>query len=171
MNTDLKCFANWALNSHLTVNVDKIKYMICYSSNRSLDKDSRQIDISYNGKKLQRVNKYSYLGFLLDEKTNGESHVNLPISKTYNKIYMLGKLRKYIDPRTAVQIFKSYVLPHLEYCDYLLIGTKKTTLEKLQKAVNHSLRICFNAPKGTSNFKLHALAILLPLTYRRDITY
>lgn len=55
----------------------------------------------------------------------------------------------------AIQIFKSYSLPQLKYCDYLIIGTRKAKLDKLQKAVNHVLRIYFRAPLGTSNFKLY----------------
>lgn len=128
-----------------------------------------QVKITYEGAQLGRVEKYSYLGLTIDRNIDFENHINNLIARSYNKIYMLGKLRKFIDPRTSNQIFKSYILPQLEYCDYLLIGARKSTLCKLQKAVNHILRICFKVPHGTSNFKLHTSAKLLPLKFRREI--
>lgn len=143
MNNDLKCFANWALTSRLTVNVDKTKYMVLYGTKKMPRDIDSQVEIVYNEKILHRVKKYVYLGLIIDEKTSFECHINQLISNSYNKIYMLGKLRKYFDPRTAIQIFKSYILARLEYCDYLLIGSKKVVLEKLLKTVNHILRICF----------------------------
>lgn len=126
-----------------------------------------QVKVLYDEKLLGRVDKYTYLVLAIDDKTSFESHINKLISKSYNKIYMLGKLRKYIDPRISIQINKSYILPQLEYCDYLLIGA--TTFGKFQKAVNHELRICFKAPIGTSIFKLHTTAQILPLRHRREI--
>lgn len=165
MNNNLKSFAEWALNSRLTVNVSKTKYMLIYGPGKIPSDIDDLIKIVNDGKILERVDKYSYLGLAIDSKTSFESHINNLLSKAYNKIYMLGKIRKYIDPRTSIQIFKSYILPQLKYCDYLLISTKKATLCKLQKAVNHVLRICFKAPNGTSNFKLHASAKILPLKF------
>lgn len=169
MNEDLKHFAAWALMSRLTVNVDKTKYMVMYGSHKiPADIDTR-IKLTYNGRPLSRVEKYTYLGLIIDDKMSFTSHINHLVSKAYNKIYMLGKIRKYINPKIAIQIFKTYILSQLEYCSHLLIGTNNTTFTKLQKAANQALRICFNAPPLTSNFKLHATAKVLPLKYRRDI--
>lgn len=76
MNSDLRIFAQWALRSRLTVNVSKTNYMIIYGRNKiPIDIDSR-VKISYDGKFLTRVDKYTYLGLVIDEKTNFELQVN-----------------------------------------------------------------------------------------------
>lgn len=170
MNEDLKTFANWAIVNRLTVNISKTKYMIFHGSKKKANGSHSTVKISYNETELQRVDKYNYLGFLIDDVLSFDSHINQLLSSSFSKIYMLGKLRKYIDPKTAIVIFKSYILPRLEYCDFLLTGSKNTSICKLQKAMNYALRICFNAPYGTSNFKLHISAKILPLNCRRDIS-
>lgn len=169
MNEDLEKFAIWALTSRLTVNVEKTKYMVIYGTHKAPNDLDTRIKITYNGRQLSRVEKYTYLGLIIDDKLAFKDHINQLVSKSYNKIYMLGKLRKYINPKIAIQIFKTYILSQLEYCNYLLIGSNNATLNKLQIAANHALRICFNAPFATSNFSLHVTAKVLPLKYRRDI--
>lgn len=84
--------------------------MIVYGNHKIPKNIDEMIKIVYNEKPLSRVNKYTYLGCIIDDKLNFEAHVNHLVSKAYNKIYMLGKLRRYIDPRTPIQIFKSYIL-------------------------------------------------------------
>lgn len=82
MNEDLSTFAKWALASRLTVNVDKTKYMVLHNSERRLRELCHGIKIIYNAKPLQRVDKYNYLGFTLDEKTTFESHINRLLSNS-----------------------------------------------------------------------------------------
>lgn len=66
----------WAL----TVNVDKTKYMIISKSNRVSTDGNSNVNITYNGHFLERVKKYEYLGFTIDDKIKNEYHNKL-ISK------------------------------------------------------------------------------------------
>lgn len=124
--------------------------------------------VVYDNTPFEQVKKYDYLGVIIDERLTFEDHINKLISKSHNKIYTLGRLRKYIDPGTAVQIVKTYI-PRIEYADLLVEGINKSSLFKLQKAINLCLHICFCTNRYTSNFQLHANAKLLPFFYRRKI--
>lgn len=62
---------------------------------------------------LGQVNKYEYLGITIQDNLVIDGHLKKLIPNVYNKIYMLCKLKKYIDSRTAVLIFKTYVLPRV----------------------------------------------------------
>lgn len=78
---------NWALNSRLTVNISKTKYMVIYGAHKIPNNIDEIVKITYNEKPLCRVDKYTYLGCIIDDKITFEFHVNQFISKAYNKIY------------------------------------------------------------------------------------
>ena len=51
---------------------------------------------------------------------------------------------------TAVKLYKSYILPHFDYCSRLLIGINQTLSDKLENANYYVLRTLFNLPKSIS---------------------
>lgn len=76
--------------------------MVIYGKSKVPTNLDSVVKISYDGKPLNRDSKYAYLGLVIDDKISFEHHVNNLIAKSYNKIYLLGKLRRYIDPRTSI---------------------------------------------------------------------
>lgn len=65
---------------------------------------------------------------------------------------------------------KSHILSRLEYGSILAVGANKCYLDKLQKLINRSLRICLKMPLETRVYDLHVMAKILPLRVRRQIT-
>lgn len=82
-------------------------------------------------------------------------------------VYNLGLIRKYLSNDSAVIVFKAFILSRIEYGS--IFCARKSIIERLQKIVNRSLRICYRAKYDESNFNLHVRAQLLPLRLRRKI--
>ena len=57
---------------------------------------------------------------------------------------MLTKIRTYINLETAITVYKSMILPILEYGDIAFDLGDETSLNKLQTLQNRVLRICVN---------------------------
>ena len=74
LRENLKILAEWCEMNKLTINVDKTKSMYFGSKN-----NTKQIDfdmkISLNGKELQHVDHYKYLGVILDKNLNFKLHI------------------------------------------------------------------------------------------------
>ena len=71
------------------------------------------------------------------------------------KAYLLGKVRKYINVHTAVTIYKSMILPIIEYGDILYEGSNLKRTNDLQTAQNRILRIYNNTDRYISTQYLH----------------
>lgn len=82
--------------------------------------------------------------------------------------YSLCKIRKYIDKKTAVILFKAYVLSRLEYGSLLCLGANNSYLDKLQKLMNLCLRNCLSKNYDSNVFQMHTKAKVLPLKIRRN---
>ena len=86
-----------------------------------------------NGDKLIRVPYYKYLGVFLDTNLTFKKHIDVSKKLICHKLYLLSKIRKYINEFTAISIFKSMVVPLIDYGNIVYSGTSYQNLDKLQK--------------------------------------
>ena len=59
-----------------------------------------------------------------------------------HKVYMLGKLRYFIDRKAALLVYKQAILPYVDYAGFVLIACSKGSKKDLQILQNNALRIC-----------------------------
>ena len=95
------------------------------------------------------MNSFEYLGMHLDESLDSEIHINKLYSKTCSKVGLLKKIRCNIDHSTALALYNSLVLPHLDYCDTIYLTANSETLNNLQLVQNVACRTLLPADKYT----------------------
>ena len=86
-----------------------------------------------------------------------------------HKLYLLGRMRKYISTEQAITIYKSKIVPYFDYRDIFLMSITSKTKQKLQKLQNRALRICLEAKGRTSVNMLHNTCYVSKLDDRRTI--
>ena len=86
-----------------------------------------------------------------------------------HKIFMLGKLRYFIDRRAALCVYKQVILPYVDYAGFILIACRKGCKKDLQTLQNNALRIClrYRMVDHVTIERLHEEANLQSLEQRR----
>ena len=142
MQNDLNALAKWCNGNKLSINCKKTKY--CIYGMRSKIKKSKTEDtiLSLNNHILNRVCSYKYLGFILDDHLNFNKHVGEMCNTLSHKLYLLSKIRKYITLEASILIFKTMILPIMEYGDIIYAGTSILNLQKIDRLFYRGLRIC-----------------------------
>ena len=82
---------------------------------------------------------------------------------------MLSRIRHCINKKTALAIFKSMILPYLEYGNIFYGTCSEFNKYKLQVIQNNGLKIALNRNVLYNTVDLHIEAKLLPCKYRRLI--
>ena len=82
-------FSAWCKDNCLDLNVEKTKEMLIDFRKQS----SAVPDLLIDGKRVERVPEYKYLGTILDEKLNFTANTNYINKKCQSRIYCLQKLR------------------------------------------------------------------------------
>ena len=116
---------------------------------------------------LKIVDHYKYLGVTLDQKLDFKLHTQNIYKIAAHKIYILKRIRPYINTDTALRIYKSKILPFLDYGDILYDCTFAYLLEKLQKLQFRAARVCLQAGNRTSRVELTRSSRLPELKNRR----
>ena len=109
-----------------------------------------------------------YLGVQLDEHLTYDEHVSYIIRKSSKKLGILRKSREFLDRSTSLLLYKSLVVPYIDYCDLVYMCTTAANLAKLQVLQNTACRIILQADKDTRIDNMHRDLNLRTLKERRD---
>ena len=163
---DLENINDWCCNNNMQINSKKTKIMLF--GNRNTVKKNKNVIIKFNNEELQTVSTFKYLGFVLDSVLSYNQHTNAITRNTCHKIYQLRRINPYINENTSLMIYKSFILPIIEYGNVIYQTANKKNLEKIQRIQNQALKLCLNLDKDTPTSLVHKRANLNTLDERRE---
>ena len=153
--------------------VSIISYHRNYMERRSYGprSDAQFINFSLHisGVDIKHVEQYEYLGIVVDNKLSFKYHSSKCSRGANSKIYQLRKIRGSITTKCALSIYKTMILPLLEYGGVFLGSCTERERTKLQRLQNQALRTIYKKDNHTNLYSLHDNAKLLPLNLRREI--
>ena len=160
----------WFEYNALKLNVKKSKCLV-NSAKAKLKTINRNLSLRVSNQLLEFVDKYNYLGFLLDSEMHLKPLLSHIKKITTTKIKMLYKIRRYLNNDSALAIYKQMILPLFDYCGFLLLSCCKNDREDLQVIQNNALRLCLNLRLNDriSLLEIHRRSNLLSLEQRRCI--
>ena len=98
---------------------------------------------------------------------NFSKHIDFVYKVTSHKIYVLSKLRKYIEKYTALYLYKSMICPIFDYGDISYEEGNQEKLDKLKRTQNRGLKVCLNIDNIINTIQLHQFAGIPQLQVRR----
>lgn len=128
----------------LKLNVSKTKLMII-SNQKNINRDA--IDIRINGAKLDTVNEIKYLGVIIDEKLKFDKNINYVARKMAKKTGVLQRIGRKLNMQQKIDIYKTTIETHLNYCASLLFLSTKTDINRLQVIQNKAMRCILRVRK------------------------
>ena len=94
------------------------------------------------GTYVKFVKSHAYLGITLDATMSLLPLLKAVKKRISNKIFMLRKIRKYLNFDAAVAVYKQTILPIVDYAGFLLLSCNKNDIDELQIIQNDVLRVC-----------------------------
>lgn len=91
----------------------------------TLGKSLHNYEFSIGAKKIEIEPTLKILGVTLDKTLSYKPHVTNMLKKAYSKIAALRRIKRLVPSTTMITLYKSYILPHLEYCSPILLGISK----------------------------------------------
>lgn len=119
--------------------------------------------------KLEVCQEYDYLGVRIDNRLSFIPHIENVIRNCNARLCTLSKIRKYIDVKTAVTIYKSTIMSRLQYGLVFSVNALQKYRQKLQVIQNRALRICSLTNRYVSNYSLNQLHHVLPFNLRSKL--
>ena len=103
----------------------------------------------------------------LDSGLHFETHAKECIRLVSHKIFLLSKIRRFLNKHQALTIYRSKIMPYFDYGDIFLTGIQVKTRDMLQKIQNRALRLILNRNSRHNVWELHHEALIPFLDDRR----
>ena len=131
LQTDLDVYIEWGREYNLHLNASKSKAMlVCNSNDRIVIGDPAPFNAG--NRQIMFVHSYCYLGCVINDELTILNEYKAVYRKAERKVYMLGKLRYFINKETALLIYKQAVLPYFDYGGFLLLSCNRGQTRDLQ---------------------------------------
>lgn len=161
-NTSLKRVDAWFLANKLRINIEKTSFM-CFSKSKEAGIYLNKADIFINDQKINKVHKFKYLGFWLDDQLTGQEHINYLYNKLMKYIPLFYRMRKFVPKNLLKTIYFSFVHSNICYALELYGGSCKSHLKRLLVLNNKLLRIIQKKPFHTPISELYKNYNTLPI--------
>ena len=154
----------WTDHNHLFINWSKTKIMCLSNSTKWLPSE---IDLC--GNRIEVVSNFKLLGCTIDNKLTFEYHIESVIKKVNSKLNLIKNIF-FLNEEIKVHFFKTFILPHFDYCSTLFIYFSKTLIDKIVKSFNTCifllLKIRLKNMVLIDQLNLLKHHSILPITYR-----
>ena len=102
------------------------------------------------GPPLEVVRDMQLLGLTIDSSLSFKAHIKYVCKKVNVKVSALRRVRKFVPSEVMVNIYKAFILLHLEYCAPVFAGLSSGLSNKLELTNQYAIRTLLNMAKSTS---------------------
>ena len=145
-NVELSKLSDWFSANQLSLNVQKTN---CIHFNK--DRNNSQIQIMLDGIQIEQVQVIKFLGVFIDDKLTWKYHINHISNKISKSIGILYKVRHILNKEWKLNLYKTLILPYLNYCNIIWASTYKTSIKPLLIKQKRALKIALNLHHLTSS--------------------
>jgi exonuclease III len=128
-DTCLNKIKRWCNFNRLDINWSKTKVMFIHNK-RNVNFPST---ISFDDHEIEVVDEFKLLGVTIDNRMNFKGHVSIVRHAINKKLYSIKELF-HLPKAVKVQFFKTFILPHFDYCLSLLIYFSKDAIQSLSNS-------------------------------------
>ena len=125
VNRGLSCLSEWLDANYLLINNAKTQAL-------PVGPCKYDFDLTLNGSGVTKLPSIRILGVELDSMLNFIEHISSQLKKAYAKTGALRRLTHFVPMDVMLALYKSFILPHLEYCSPLLLGVGKVQANKIE---------------------------------------
>ena len=134
-------------SNQLVLNLTKTKSLLFGTAQKLAGATAFKILIQ--GKEIDRVSKFCYLGVTLDENLSWKEHVGEVFNKVNKRLGLLGRIRSCLTIQSAKCIYNCPILPVLSYTDTAWGELSAECSNRLQRLQNRAAGITIRCDRSS----------------------
>ena len=137
MNLELENVSNWILANKLSINVEKTVYLL-FTRKKTLPHTP---ELLLFNKTIVRKSETKFLGIIIDDRLNWQSHAHFISGKIARMIGILHKISSLLTLPTLKIIYNSLIYPHLQYGIVFWNNVNKTKFNYIFRLQKKAIRL------------------------------
>lgn len=141
INRAMEAISEYCDGNLLKINIQKTKWMVICGIKQYHEVLKCNSTVRINGSPIERVDKFKYLGVIIDRELKFKDHANSLIKTIAFKINYLRRCSRCLTMWSKHVIYNTLILPHFNYCSTILYLLNQNEIQRLQKMQNRAMRI------------------------------
>ena len=152
---DIKSVAEWIAANGLILNVSKTQMMVL--SKRGKKVAAKSVRVQVAGEELRKQDHIRYLGVDIDQDLSWKVHTNRIRHQCLAKLAVIKRSSAYLPCHIRKLLYRSFVLPHLDYCSVVWNSCGATLSGQIDRIQNYALRMILRKPPLTPSIELRRI--------------
>ena len=167
LQESLDTVSQWCNLNSMVLNSTKTKAMLLSASNKH---QVNNLSLTLQNNCLHVSQQEKLLGITFDNNLSFKTHIEQTLKKCNSLLFLLLRIKCFLDLKTRKLFFNSYILPHLDYCITVWGYSANHHLDKLLKFQKRAARIImdkeFDYPSATLFQELKWMTVYERLQYK-----
>lgn len=155
----LKTVQVWCYHNSMVLNPRKTECMLV-ATRQKLQREPLTLSLTIEGHEIEQVTEHRLLGVTFDDQMKWESHINTICKKVSKNVFLLSKLKGFIDMDTRKMFFNAHIMSHINYCSTTWDGSSDVHKKKLDSLYRRAAKQVLPDPTLTTDQKMSVLQIL-----------
>ena len=152
MQQDLVSIESFLMSINLEMSIKKTEFMVFKTTNSSNTGCFETIKFESN--EICKVEKFKYLGLVIDEKLTWKLHVDSVSSCIAPYVGMLRRIRPFVNKTTSMKLYYAYIHSRLTYCLPVWSSCSIEQKMRLQRLQNKAIKFIEQKPLRTPSSEL-----------------
>ena len=152
LNTDIAQLVEWCSNNQMVVHTGKTKAMLVSTSQKQSTTNHREFNLHIGETSINLSDEEKLLGLLIDNTLKWSAQVEATLKKCNSLLYLLSRIKVYLNLHSRKLFFNAYILPHIDYCSTVWGNCKAADIDRVIKFQKRAARLIldedFNTPSN-----------------------
>ena len=131
----------WCKNNGMVLNTAKTKIMLITTRQKRLHISTEDMTLTYNDETLNNISDDKILGVQVDDHLLFSNHIDKIARKITSNTWLLSRIKDFLNKEHRVQFYKSFIQPHLDYCNIVWGNTSQNNMLRLFRLQKRACKI------------------------------
>ena len=150
----------WCQNNGMIHNSAKTKVMLVTTNQKRQRLNNDKLDLNFNNEPLTMITNEKILGVYVDNNLTWSEHIKRLTRKIASSIWLLSKIKKCLNQTHRVQFYKSYIQPHIDFCNIVWGNSSETNKLKILRLQKRACRVILDYNINDINEAMKTLKIM-----------
>ena len=150
----------WCQNNGMILNSAKTKVMLVTTNQKRQRLNNDNLDLNFNNEPLTLITNEKILGVYVDNNLTWSEHIKRLTRKIASSIWLLSKIKKILNQTHRVQFYKSYIQPHIDFCNIIWGSSSETNKLKILRLQKRACRVILDYNMDDVNEAMKTLKIM-----------
>ena len=156
LNLDLDNFSDWCDDNDMKKNTSKSKAMFLATRNTANKIMTEPPHLTIKGEQIQITESEKLLGVHINNSLSWSTHIESTLKKCNSLLFLLNRIKKYLNIPTRKLFYNAYILPHLDYCCSVWGNANTELMTSIIKFQKRAARSILDKPIETPSEELFA---------------